>query len=55
MDVDFEAGLPNLPEKWIWASIGELYNIVGGGTPSTDNTEYWNGDIPWITSTSGLR
>lgn len=50
MDVDFEAGLPNLPEKWIWASIGELYNIVGGGTPSTDNTEYWNGDIPWITS-----
>jgi type I restriction enzyme M protein len=25
-------------------------NIVGGGTPSTQNKEYWIGDIPWITS-----
>jgi type I restriction enzyme M protein len=25
-------------------------NIVGGGTPSTQNKEYWTGHIPWITS-----
>jgi type I restriction enzyme M protein len=25
-------------------------NIVGGGTPSTQNKEYWIGNIPWITS-----
>jgi type I restriction enzyme, S subunit len=25
-------------------------NIVGGGTPDTKNAEYWDGDIPWITS-----
>ena len=25
-------------------------SIVGGGTPSTKTEEYWNGDIPWISS-----
>ena len=24
--------------------------ILSGGTPSTEIVEYWNGDIPWITS-----
>ena len=27
--------------------MGELSNIVGGGTPSTTNSEYWDGDIDW--------
>lgn len=30
-------------------SLGELVTIVGGGTPSRDRQEYYNGDIPWIT------
>ncbi len=42
--------LPNLPEGWVWARVGQLYAIVGGGTPSTSVAEYWKGDIPWITS-----
>ena len=25
-------------------------NILGGGTPSKSNTEYWEGTIPWISS-----
>ena len=25
-------------------------DILSGGTPSTKNEAYWNGDIPWITS-----
>ncbi len=25
-------------------------DILSGGTPSTENTEYWGGDIPWMTS-----
>ena len=29
--------------------IGEIAEIVGGGTPSTKNLDYWNNDIPWIT------
>jgi len=42
--------LHTIPESWAWASVGDLYDIVGGGTPSTSIAEYWDGDIPWITS-----
>jgi type I restriction enzyme, S subunit len=42
--------LPELPKGWVWTRVGELYNIVGGGTPSTKIANYWNGNIPWITS-----
>ncbi|AGE16309.1 restriction endonuclease subunit S [Serratia nematodiphila] len=28
-------------------SLGELVDIKGGGTPDKNNSEYWNGDIPW--------
>jgi restriction endonuclease S subunit len=32
-------------------TLGEVCNsILSGGTPSTKNKNYWNGDIPWITS-----
>lgn len=27
--------------------MGELAEIVGGGTPSTEIIDYWNGDINW--------
>ena len=27
--------------------MGEIADIVGGGTPSTSNSEYWDGDIDW--------
>lgn len=39
-----------LPTSWISTSLGELFEIVGGGTPSTVVDEYWKGNIPWITS-----
>ena len=50
-------GLPEIPEAWMWTTIGQLYDVVGGGTPSTSVAEYWNGDVPWITSADiyGLR
>ena len=28
--------------------VCEIGEVVGGGTPSTDIDEYWNGSIPWI-------
>jgi len=40
----------SLPVGWVWTRVGKIYDIVGGGTPSTEVTEYWKGDIPWITS-----
>jgi type I restriction enzyme S subunit len=38
-----------LPDGWIWTTIGELGVVVSGGTPSTEEPEFWNGDIPWVT------
>jgi type I restriction enzyme S subunit len=32
---------------WAQRKLGEIANIVGGGTPSTANSKYWNGDIDW--------
>lgn len=29
-------------------SLLELIELVGGGTPKTTASEYWNGDIPWL-------
>ena len=28
--------------------LSELVDIIGGGTPKTSVSEYWNGNIPWI-------
>ena len=27
--------------------MGDVADLVGGGTPSTQNPEYWDGDIDW--------
>jgi type I restriction enzyme S subunit len=33
--------------KWPTVSLGEVANLIGGGTPSKANTTYWSGNIPW--------
>ena len=35
----------------VWEStrIGEIAEVVGGGTPKTEVGEYWNGEIKWFT------
>ena len=37
-------------EEWIVSKLGKLGTFKGGGTPSTLNSEYWEGNIPWISS-----
>ena len=38
-----------VPENWRWVRLGGITQIVGGGTPSSGNKEYYeNGEIPWI-------
>ena len=32
---------------WEQRKLGEVATIVGGGTPSTNNDAYWDGDIDW--------
>ena len=34
-------------ETWEQRKLGELADIVGGGTPSTSISEFWDGDIDW--------
>ena len=34
-------------DAWEQRKLGELADIVGGGTPSTGVSEYWDGDIDW--------
>lgn len=39
------------PEGWELRLLGEIATIFSGGTPNRKNPEYWDGDIPWITTT----
>ena len=32
---------------WEQRKLGDVATIVGGGTPSTNNDAYWDGDIDW--------
>ena len=34
-------------EDWEQRKLGDIATITGGGTPSTNISEYWNGDIDW--------
>ena len=34
-------------DAWELRKLGEIADIVGGGTPSTSNPDYWDGDIDW--------
>ena len=34
-------------DDWEQRKLGDISEIVGGGTPSTNIDEYWNGDINW--------
>lgn len=34
-------------EDWEQRKLGELADIIGGGTPSTNNNSFWDGDIDW--------
>lgn len=39
-----------IPGSWVWATMGEVAEVVGGGTPRTDDpANFENGDIPWVT------
>ena len=38
-------------DDWVETSLGEIAQVIGGGTPSTTIGEYWDGDIVWLTPT----
>ncbi|RKV36524.1 restriction endonuclease subunit S [Helicobacter pylori] len=39
------------PSNWQKVRLGDVAEIIGGGTPSTQITSFWNGSINWFTPT----
>ncbi len=39
------------PSNWQKVRLGDIAEIIGGGTPSTQVTSFWNGSINWFTPT----
>lgn len=34
--------------NWKNYQFSEVIDLIGGGTPETSESSYWNGDIPWL-------
>ena len=41
--------------EWQQVKLAEVGVIHSGGTPSTRDSSYWNGDIPWLTPSEVTR
>lgn len=39
-----------IPEGWEIKPLNSICDILLGGTPDTNTPEYWNGEIPWLSS-----
>ena len=50
LPLNFTEKIPNVKirEGWREVRLGDMMEIIGGGTPKTNIPEYWNGDIPWL-------
>jgi len=52
----FNFDCDNTAEGWGRCTIGDLCQTIGGGTPSTDEPNYYKGGkIPWVTPTDVTR
>lgn len=40
-----------IPENWQVKKLGDISTIYSGGTPNRKVNEYWDGSIPWVTTT----
>jgi type I restriction enzyme S subunit len=38
-----------IPKGWKFYRFIDIAEIIGGGTPSKNNPDYWNGNIDWLT------
>ncbi|HDI5068111.1 TPA: restriction endonuclease subunit S, partial [Staphylococcus aureus] len=45
-----ELRFPEFEGEWEEKKLGEVGTFTSGGTPLKSKSEYWNGDIPWITT-----
>lgn len=42
---------PGKAGSWASVTLGDVATVVGGGTPSRQRSDYWDGDVPWATPT----
>ena len=42
--------LGDIPEHWEVKKSRFVFTFSSGGTPSTEVPDYWNGNIPWVSS-----
>ncbi|MBI2380299.1 MAG: restriction endonuclease subunit S [Gammaproteobacteria bacterium] len=48
-----DSGVPwlgQVPAHWDIIPLKYLVNLKSGGTPSKENPDYWNGEIPWASA-----
>jgi len=45
----------SVPTGWEEIRVANLGEVVAGGTPTRNNSSYWNGDIPWATPSEITR
>jgi type I restriction enzyme S subunit len=41
-----------LPQGWEWRRVIDLVDVGTGSTPETTNHDYYNGNVPWYTSSA---
>ena len=46
----FVEGGGHLPESWATTSIGHLFRVFVGSTPSRREPAFWGGEVPWVSS-----
>lgn len=46
--VSVEAKSDKYPSQWLRVPMGKLGEWRSGGTPSKSRTEFWRGNIPWV-------
>ena len=39
-----------IPENWAWERLSSFGVFSSGKTPSMSNPQFWNGNVPWVTS-----
>lgn len=45
-----DTALSKIPETWTWSTLGALFEISTGSTPSRTEPALWHGGIPWVSS-----
>ncbi|MFI8417872.1 restriction endonuclease subunit S [Serratia sp. NPDC078593] len=40
----------DIPPSWLSTKLGYVFDVFVGATPSRNVEAYWNGDLPWVSS-----